>query len=109
MDYIRTDANGQLVFAQSSEFLHIKEKLAEAYRMTDEAKMADKISDIMDICNATANTHLLWFRKLLDEHFQESSLTQLTRYLLVRSKESTRKSRHSGGTAMATPMMNTFS
>ena len=37
--------------------------------MTDEAKMADKIIDIMDVCEATANTHLLWFRKLLDEHF----------------------------------------
>ena len=47
----------------------IKEKLAEAYRMTDEAMMADKIIDIMDVCEATANTHLLWFRKLLDEHF----------------------------------------
>lgn len=48
----------------------IKEKLADAYRMTDEAKMADKIIDIMDVCEATGNTHLLWFRKLLDEHFE---------------------------------------
>ena len=126
MDYIRTDANGQLVFEQSTEFLHIpcclygfhntetlvgkaasgrtvycfqgkldlpekerrckcgkrmhlfktedivrkgghearydelllenkllftvdliKEKLADAYRMTDETKMADRIIDIM--------------------------------------------------------------
>ena len=37
--------------------------------MTDEAKMADKIIDIMDVCEATGNTHLLWFLKLLDEHF----------------------------------------
>ena len=47
----------------------LKEKLAEAYRMTDEARMAEKIIDIMDICEATGNSHLLWFRKLLDEHF----------------------------------------
>ena len=48
----------------------IKEKLADAYRMTDEARMAEKIIDIMDICEATGNSHLLWFRKLLDEHFE---------------------------------------
>ena len=32
--------------------------------------MADAISDIMDICEATGNRHLLWFRKLLDDHFE---------------------------------------
>ena len=47
----------------------IKEKLADAYRMTDEARMAEKIIDIMDICEAAGNSHLIWFRKLLDEHF----------------------------------------
>lgn len=48
----------------------IKEKLDKAYADTDEASMAEKIIDIMDICEATANPHLLWFRKLLDEHFE---------------------------------------
>ena len=48
----------------------IKEKLTDAYKMTDEAKMAEKISDIMDICEATGNKHFLWFRKILDEHFE---------------------------------------
>ena len=38
--------------------------------MTDEAKMADAIIDIMDICKATGNKHLLWFSKLLDNHFE---------------------------------------
>lgn len=47
----------------------IKEKLSAAYAMTDEAQMADAISDIMDICKATGNKHLLWFGKLLDSHF----------------------------------------
>ena len=47
----------------------IKEKLTDAYRTTDEARMAEKIIDIMDVCEATGNSHLLWFRKLLDEHF----------------------------------------
>ena len=47
----------------------IKEKLADAYRMSDEARMAEKIIDIMDVCEAAGNRHLLWFRKLLDEHF----------------------------------------
>lgn len=37
--------------------------------MTDDAGMAEKIIDIMDICEASGNSHLLWFRKLLDKHF----------------------------------------
>ena len=48
----------------------IKEKLDEAYKDTDEARMAEKIIDIMDICEATGNRHLLWFRNLLDKHFE---------------------------------------
>ena len=48
----------------------IKEKLSDAYAMTDEVKMADAIIDIIDICNATGNKHLLWFGKLLDTHFE---------------------------------------
>ena len=48
----------------------VKEKLSSAYTMTDEVKMAEAIADIMDICKATGNKHLLWFRKLLDTHFE---------------------------------------
>lgn len=48
----------------------IKEKLSEAYTQTDEARMAEMIIDIMDICEATGNEHLLWFHKLLDTHFE---------------------------------------
>ena len=48
----------------------IKEKLSEVYKMTDEAKMAKGISEIMDICKATGNKHLYWFKRLLDNHFE---------------------------------------
>ena len=48
----------------------VKEKLSMAYSMTDEAKMAEAVIDIMDICEATGNKHLLWFKKLLDSHFE---------------------------------------
>ena len=48
----------------------IKEKLSTAYSLVDEARMADAIIDIMDICTATGNKHLLWFGKLLDSHFE---------------------------------------
>ena len=48
----------------------IKEKLCEAYKMTDEPSMAGAIIEIMDMCMATGNTHLLWFRRLLDNHFE---------------------------------------
>ena len=48
----------------------IKEKLAAAYAMDDEAQMAKEIIDIIDICKATGNEHLLWFQRLLDNHFE---------------------------------------
>ncbi len=48
----------------------IKEKLSEAYSQTAETRMAEIVIDIMDICEATGNDHLLWFRKLLDTHFE---------------------------------------
>ena len=48
----------------------VKEKLSSAYTMIDEAQMADSIIDIIDICKATNNKHLLWFGKLLDTHFE---------------------------------------
>jgi len=38
--------------------------------MTDEAKMANEISEIMDICSSTKNKHFLWFKRLLDNHFE---------------------------------------
>ena len=48
----------------------IKEKLSDAYAMTDEAKMAEALIDIMDICKATGNDHLKWFYNLIDRHFE---------------------------------------
>ena len=48
----------------------IKEKLSEAYRQTDEPTMAEMMTEIMDLCNATKNEHLLWFRRLIDSHFE---------------------------------------
>lgn len=48
----------------------INEKLSAAYTMTDEVKMADAISDIIVICQATGNKHLLWFYNLLDQHLE---------------------------------------
>ena len=48
----------------------IKEKLSEAYRLSDEAQMAKVMSDIMDLCQATGNKHFLWFRRLISSHFE---------------------------------------
>ena len=48
----------------------IKEKLTEAYKLTDEALMATEIAEIIDICFATSNPHLLWFGRLLNNHFE---------------------------------------
>ena len=48
----------------------IKEKLSIAYSLRNEALMAKAIMDIIDLCTATGNKHLLWFGKLLDSHFE---------------------------------------
>jgi len=48
----------------------IKEKLSEAYRQTDEAIMAEMMIDIMDLCSAAKNRNLLWFKRLIENHFE---------------------------------------
>ena len=87
----------------------VKEKLSSAYAMTDEAKMADAVIDIIDICKATNNKHLLWFGKLLDTHFEGIMGMQLTKISSGKIEGSIRKSRPSVDTDTAIPMMNTSS
>ena len=41
-----------------------------AYSQKDEAVMAEDIISIMDMCKATNNPHLLWFERLLSNHFE---------------------------------------
>ena len=48
----------------------IKEKLALAYSRTDECLMSEDIISIMDVCHTTGNIHLLWFERLLSNHFE---------------------------------------
>ena len=48
----------------------IKEKLSLAYSRRDEPAMAEDIISIMDTCRATGNPHLLWFERLLGNHFE---------------------------------------
>ncbi|AMC94605.1 transposase [Erysipelothrix larvae] len=48
----------------------VKEKLRYAYTLNDESKMADEISSIVEICQATKNKHFQWFGRLLDNHFE---------------------------------------
>lgn len=46
------------------------EMLLDAYKCGSEICMADKITSIIDTCNATGNCHFRWFAKLLDSHFE---------------------------------------
>lgn len=48
----------------------LKEKLSLAYSAENESQMAAIITDIMDICTASGNQHLLWFKRLLDSHLK---------------------------------------
>lgn len=59
-------ANNKLLFTADL----VKEQLSDAYDMKDEAKMAESIIEIIDICNATKNDHFKWFANLLENHFE---------------------------------------
>ena len=48
----------------------VKERLSLDYTRTDEARMADDITWIMDTCTASGNSHLQWFDRLLGNHFE---------------------------------------
>lgn len=48
----------------------VKEKLADAYAERDEPRMAEKITDIIDLCEATDCKPLRWFGRLLTNHFE---------------------------------------
>lgn len=48
----------------------VKEKLADAYAERDEPRMAEKITDSIDLCEATDCKPLRWFGRLLTNHFE---------------------------------------
>lgn len=48
----------------------VKEKLGKAYAATDEVTMSEEIIDMIDLCEATGNSHLLWFSRLIRSHFE---------------------------------------
>jgi len=48
----------------------IKEKLADAYKMDDEADMAESVIEIIDLCKSTKNSHFAWFARMIENHFE---------------------------------------
>lgn len=46
----------------------VKEKLSEAFKLTDEFSMSEQIHEIIDLCHATENCHFKWFARLLEKH-----------------------------------------
>lgn len=48
----------------------VKEKLAAAFRLTNEFEMAVQIEEIIDLCRATENKHFCWFARLLENHIE---------------------------------------
>jgi len=47
----------------------IREKLDYAYTLNDELEMKKEIDEIIEMCNLDGNQHLLWFSKLLKNHY----------------------------------------
>lgn len=64
--YEKLISNNKLLFTCDL----IKEKLKNAYSLRDGAQMAEEIIDVIDICVATKNTHMLWFAKILNKNFE---------------------------------------
>lgn len=48
----------------------VKEKLSHAYTMDDECRIANEMTEIIDICNDSGNRHFIWFARLLENHFE---------------------------------------
>ena len=48
----------------------VKEMLKDAYASKSEVYMAEKVTAIIDLCNATKNRHFFWFARLLEQHFE---------------------------------------
>lgn len=48
----------------------VKEMLEQAYKEVSEIKMAQCITEIIDICIATGNKHFEWFARLLESHYE---------------------------------------
>lgn len=47
----------------------IKEILTEAFKSNDENEMVKLLFDIMELCEESMNKHLIWFGKLIYNHF----------------------------------------
>lgn len=48
----------------------VKEKLKNAYKLSDEVRMAEEIAGIMDFCDKSGNRHLERFSKMLGRHWE---------------------------------------
>ena len=48
----------------------IKELLQEAFRTENEEEMIKLLFDIMQLCEENGNKHLIWFEKLIYNHFE---------------------------------------
>ncbi len=73
-DYVRKGGNEERYdkLLKENELLFtldlIKDKLDLAFSRNEKCAMENDIRSIIDICESTGNRHLLWFKKLLENH-----------------------------------------
>ena len=73
-DYVRKGGNEERYdnLLKENELLFtldlIKDKLDLAFSRNEKSAMENDIRSIIDICESTGNRHLLWFKKLLENH-----------------------------------------
>ena len=44
--------------------------VTHAYTLDNECRMANEMTEIIDICNDSGNRHVIWFARLLENHFE---------------------------------------
>ena len=76
----RVEAKIKLLEAENELFLIIeliREILSEAFKSTGENEMLKLLFDIMELCEKSENKHLIWFEKLIYNHF-DGIITHVT-------------------------------
>ena len=78
--YIQLLSQNSLLFSLD----WVKTTLNDAYKLDSEEKMKIYIDEIISYCNATENSHFIWFAKLLKNH--EEGIVNHAKYRISNGK-----------------------
>ena len=69
--YVIVDENFKIIEENKLLFIAelIREKVNAAYTLDNEKEMKKEIDEVIEMCKTNGNKHLLWFAKLLRNHY----------------------------------------